>query len=204
MNKQKLKIVLINKHVQDALGGSEIQCDIFARELTKIGFQVKYLAINGNKEKYETPYKVLPVKKNSSLIIEQIISENPDIVYWRYNKHDLYYILRKIKKENIKIIFAISHLNDVLKWGGYRRRVKGQSIIKYTYFNIKRVLLSRWNYRGFKYIDGVTTLNKKYLNKLPVDLQEYIPNSMNLETTDFSWHRPYVFWVANLKAQKKT
>lgn len=203
MNKKKLKIVVINNHPLDALGGSEIQCDIIGNELTKLGHNVTYLAIDGSQTNYETPYKVIPISSKPVLISKTVIEEKPDIVYWRNNKKKFYKSVRLIKKERIPIIFAVSSINDVLKWSKFRKRLKGHSYVKHYLSNIKKVVTARWNYKGFSYVDGLTSLNKDYLECLDVENKKYIPNSMSMEQTEFKWNRPYVFWVANLKAHKR-
>jgi len=43
-----MRIAIINQHPDFTLGGSEIQCDLFAQELAARGHEVYYLAINGH------------------------------------------------------------------------------------------------------------------------------------------------------------
>jgi hypothetical protein len=42
-----MKILIINQHISDALGGSEMQCDLIAHGLTNLGHQVIYGFITG-------------------------------------------------------------------------------------------------------------------------------------------------------------
>lgn len=81
-----MKVVIINRHRQDIMGGSELQCDFIATELTKRGYEVIYLAILGANKDYCRPYKVLSCESNSDAIQNKLINLQPDVIYWRYNK----------------------------------------------------------------------------------------------------------------------
>ncbi|MCH8535986.1 MAG: glycosyltransferase, partial [Flavobacteriaceae bacterium] len=62
---------------------------------------------------------------------------------------------------------------------------------------------SRYNYGGFKYVDGLTVLNDNFLGIASVKKQLYVPNSMRTRLVEFTWNKPYIIWVANIKARKR-
>ena len=198
-----LKIVIINTHPQDSLGGSEIQCDIIANELTKLGHEPVYIALDGKQKIFEADYKVIPVERNPRKVSEVVISEAPDVVYWRDNKDRLKRTVSKISKASIPVIFAVSHINDTLKWRKFRRRSKGKSYIKHFLTNVYMVLNRRYNHAGFKYASGVVVNNHDHLNRLNIRPQTYVANSNTSDSIKFNWKRPYICWVANLKTQKR-
>lgn len=78
----RYRIAIINQHVTDTLGGSEIQCDIIAHGLWERGHLISYLAIDGRTEgDYKTPYQVVPVARNADRIAEKVLELGSDIVY---------------------------------------------------------------------------------------------------------------------------
>lgn len=199
-----MKVAIINQHPNDIVGGSEIQCDIIAYELTKYGHEVCYFALGGNKNEYNLSYSVIPTKKHPKMISQEVIKFRPDIIYWRYNKNHFYKTAKAFKRASIPILFAVSHVNDIMKWREFGGRSKSNSLIRHFFLNLKRILIGRYNHLGFYFVDGISVLNKNYLGKVKsVSHQAYIPNSMGLEASDFEWHKPFICWVANLKPQKR-
>jgi len=194
-----MRVAIVNKHVKDGLGGSEIQCDNIARGLNQKDHEVFYLAINGNEsEDYNTEYEVIAVSENSSSIVQKVININPDIVYWRYNKKHLYKSVKQIKSKGIKFIFAISHINDTKKWN-----FKWSNNPKKLIYNLFKMFKGRYEYLGYKYVDAITSLNPQYLESIKASNKIYIPNSITSEKVKFERDKPFVFWVANIKSQKR-
>ncbi len=83
------------------------------------------------------------------------------------------------------------------------QKTRKKPMLKHIISNLARIFKGRLNHVGFKWVNAVTVLNENYLNRLPVQKQAYIPNSMLPEKVEFSWDMPFVFWVANFKAQKR-
>jgi len=199
-----MKILIINKHILDSLGGSEIQCDIIARELQKKGHDILYFAINGKRKGYNTSYKIIPRFLSEKTISKVCKQFKPDIIYWRYNKNHLLKILKEIKKYNIPIVFSVSHISDVKRWH-VREKIKINSIknIKSTILTLRQSVINFYNHRAFNYVDGLISLNSNYLNIAPVARQIFIPNSsVEDKTIPFSWPKNFCVWVANIKPRK--
>lgn len=190
-----MKITIVNRHRQDALGGSEVQCDFIANELMKRGYDVSYVVPGGEKKNYETAYTTKACKKETDDLISKIDSSNPDIVYWRYHKNHLYDTLKFLHAKGVKIIFAVSSEYDV-----HRFLYKKNETVR---GNVRRFLRDFFAFRGFRFVDAVVVNNKDHLDKLPVRKQKYIPNGMSTERIPFRWEKPYCAWIANIKAIKR-
>lgn len=204
-----MKILIINQHISDSLGGSEIQCDLIARGLKNKGYSVIYCAV-GKKRKnkyYNFSYKIIPlaIEKNNELF-KLLKKKRPDIIYWRYNKKYLLSAVKQSKKLNIPFVFAVSHINDTKKYA-HKEILTTLNIKKISLYLLKKIknqIKSRWNYKAFKNIDAVTVLNSQFLNQLPVKNQKMIRNGIAFSNkTNFYWPKPYFTWVANIKKSKQ-
>jgi len=196
-----MKIAIINKHKEDTLGGSEIQCDIIARGLSERGQSIHYMAMGGSGD-YAAAYQVTPVEKEASSIVEAIKMINPDIIYWRYNKHQFFPAIRTIHTLGIPLVFAVSHINDIKKWDA-KAVSKNKSRFKRFIISGLRMIENRSQYRGFRYVDGVIVNNSDFLNRLNVSDQVCIRSSVENVKETFTWNRPYVIWVSSLKPSKR-
>lgn len=199
-----MKVLIVNQHKKDALGGSEIQCDIIANKLTDFGHDVVYFAVDGSMESYNCSYEVFPAqldRKNIDSLLEQF---HPDIIYWRYNKNKFLKSARYFLKIDAKFVFAISADSDVSKWKPqiYIRRDSLKNVVLVPYHLIVRPITHRMNHFGFHYVDAVVSLNPEFLNELSVSPQKTIFNSMETDTSDFEWDGDFVLWVSNLKQKK--
>lgn len=196
-----MKIAIINKHKEDILGGSEIQCDIITRGLIERGHTVHYLAVEGKGE-YAVDYPVHPVESNEDSIIEGINSIKPEVIYWRYNKHQFLRTVRKVKTLNIPFVFAVSHINDIEKWST-KAVSKNKPLFKRLIISGLGILKNRSQYRGFRYVNGLVVNNTDFLHKVNISEQVCIRSSVENLKQDFSWNRPFVVWVSSLKPSKR-
>ncbi|MCC5931454.1 MAG: glycosyltransferase family 4 protein [Cyclobacteriaceae bacterium] len=194
-----MRIVIVNTHIGDQIGGSQIQCDLIAEKLHERGHDVTYLAI-GKKNEYKRPYKIKSSNWDSTEISDNIIRLNPDILYWRFNKKFLYKSLKKVSKAGIKIIYAVSNIKDLQPYSESWNR---KNSFKKTFSFLKRSLLSRINYEGIKYVDGVTVNNEEHLELVSDKKGIYVPNAISNKRVDFVWEKPFVLWVANVKTRKR-
>lgn len=198
-----LSVAIVNQHVADALGGSEIQCDLIARGLMERGHRVTYLAVGGAAGRaYNTPYLVTPVARTAPAIADACLRVSPDVVYWRFNKHCFADAVEPIHRAGIPLVFSVSHVRDVSRWylqPGFWRGLRLRTVrraLKESYRLFRE-------HRGFDCVAGLVTNNPDYLGRVPVAVQEYIPNSMSTAAEPFEWPRPFCLWVANVKARKQ-
>jgi len=196
-----MKIVIVNTHMADHLGGSQIQCDVIAEGLNARGYDVTYLAIDKQSDyRANYCYKVVGVKRGSRNISNKIMAIEPDIVYWRFNKRYFYKCVKQISKTDAKIIFAVSNIKDLQPYSDpLPKRFTVPAIRNF----IIRNLLSRYNHFGFMYVDGITVNNEEQLPLSPIIKSKYVPNAISNKRIDFTWDKPFVLWVANIKKRKR-
>lgn len=190
-----MKILIVNRHREDSLGGSELQCDFIASELTKRGHLVRHLAMMGEKDDYGRDYEVFPCDSTPQAIISQLKEYEPDVIYWRFNKRHFYEVAKFANSQNIKFIFSASHIIDLKPWK-LNKKVGVRSYLKIMFKRFK-------NHRGFKYIDALVVNNKDFLNIIDAPEQMFIPNGMTQESVSFTWNKPFCIWVANIKELKR-
>lgn len=207
-----MKVLIINHHMDDVLGGSEIQCDIIATHLLKLGNEVVYGVVNAKRENYNKDYVTVPINLRSiKSIIDIIKTINPDLVYWRFDKRYLLKTALLTKLFKKKFVFGVSSYSDCQRWIWTGSKIISSKLlnksVKTTLKNFARQIIinplkSFLNYTAFYFIDGAAYLNKSYVGKLPTKNYVQINNSMLYNSEKFIWKKPYIFWVANLKNKK--
>lgn len=210
-----MKILIINQHPHDYIGGSEIQCDLIAHYLHKLGHHVFYGIANPLRNNYECDYNCIPIKKPFIISYAALVKQSrPDIIYWRFNKKHLFFGAVLIaKKFKIRFVFAITSFCDTERWiWSGTKPLSYKANPKEKCWKIKPLLKwirslalpikSAWNYNGFYLVDACVTLRTDLVEKLPIKREICIYDSMRSEYRSFEWKRPYVLWVANLKSQK--
>ncbi|KYG82859.1 glycosyltransferase family 4 protein [Roseivirga echinicomitans] len=195
-----MKVVVINAHYTHTLGGSEIQCHQIAYGLTELGIDLTYLAVGGYDYSIDLPYKVIAVEKNSKSIAQVCKELQTDVIYWRFNKNLLASVINEIKPFNIRLIFSVSHIHD-LKPFAYKP-IPNLSVFDRLKRRLGHLVKGIEFQRAFKKIDGVVCNNEEHLDRIAHTNKIYIPNSPFLEFEEFSWPKPYVVWVGNIKAHK--
>lgn len=195
-----MKILIINEHVEDKLGGSELQCDIIARKLTEFGHEVTYLAVRSKKNEYEASYRTIPVSEVDTVSFYEGVKQiDPDVIFWRYYKRQFLQTSKKIKQMGYPIVFSVSHEVDTLKyrWGLLKPRLDTKSYL----YNGYRFLKNIYEFNGFRNVDVVVNQCRTFMGRVP-SVEVYFPNSMHEEKTEFAWSKRYCVWVSNLKKRK--
>jgi glycosyltransferase involved in cell wall biosynthesis len=203
----RLRVAVVNKHPSDVMGGSEMQTDMIACGLHGRGHAVTYGAVGGRHGAYDVPYRVLPLGPDFRRDFRRFLVEaQPDVIYWRHNKRRLLTAVRLAKQFRVPFVFGVSHVRDVTPWAasskppvqkrGLRTRTLGRARW------VLQTLDGRLNYLALGMVDGATTLNRDFLERLPVKNRLHLPNAVPKEAVPFSWPRPFVLWVANVKASK--
>lgn len=198
-----MKVLIVNQHVEDVIGGSEIQCDLIASYLTSFGHEVLYAIMRPRKDVYDLTYRAVPVRKPVwKSFLSAIKSFRPDVIYWRFNKHWLLPAAFIAKMRNIPFVFGVSSIPDTRPLGPDRRAL-GPNPAPRRYLGWMRQRgVSLLNHIGFYLVDAVTVLNEDYAGRLPVKKEAVIRNSMDSKASEFTWNNPYVLWVASLKQSK--
>ena len=87
-----MRVLIVNQHPQIALGGSEVQCDLIATEMTRRGHFVVYGAVQEkiiDEQSVEYTVSYIDPKRFFSSLKDYIQKQKPDVIYWRYNKRKL-------------------------------------------------------------------------------------------------------------------
>jgi len=208
----RLRIAVVNRHPDDALGGSELQCDLFARGLVDRGHEVTYVALHADAAAVlepptaDRPYAVAPLDRAATAdpgrIIAEVRRSGAQVVYWRYGREHLDVVAGGLatRVEPIPVVLAVAHVDDVSRWpslplsrGGLRDRAA----------DLRRRLAHRRSWRAFRHIAAIAAQREDFLDRAPGVLQRHVPNVVDPAVDPFTWPRPYVAWVANLKARKR-
>ena len=207
-----MKILICNRHTQNSLGGSEIQCDLIARHLHRRGHEVIYAAFETREPPEGVSYPVIPMPRPSTgRLFELLRNERPDLVYWRYNRNRFLRIGLLCRWLGIRNVFSISNPKDVEPWPAFTRANSPWWTFDGAQRRARRAsqkLRGRASYEGYRFFDGVVSLSLNLLQRVPDQplgppRRRAIYNSMDDgRIAPFYWPRPYVAWVANLKRCK--
>lgn len=190
-----MKVAIVNKHVSKAIGGSEIQCDLIARGLRSLGHDVIYIAIGGYEGKDEG-YLISSVKGNPTEVIRAVIKERPDVVYFRSNRDIAASCIRRLKKNAVPTIYAVSNRYDLKPTDFffiYANKIRAS----------KNALVSSGLRRSMNSCDAITVLNPEYADLSKSKRLVPICNAMEDVSIPFNWEKPYCLWAANLKEVKR-
>jgi hypothetical protein len=212
-----LRVAVINRHPDDVIGGSELQCDLFARGLVGLGHHVTYLAMHAatmpsavptasRRVAGDHPYTVVPLSPDASrdaaAVAAAVRAAGADVVYWRMNRPGLAEVsgLLAAGPHPIPVVLAVAHVDDVSRWatgplgGGGPRDVAAA---------LRQRIAHRRSWRTFRTVAGIAAQREDFVGRVPVPLQRHVPNVVDPTAEPFAWPRPYVAWVANLKPRKR-
>lgn len=207
-----LHVAVVNRHPADVTGGSELQCDLYARALAARGHTVTYVALHAGDAARSAaqgqglPYGIVPldsdVTRDPERIVATVRERGADVVYWRFGREGLDTVAAGLARgvDPIPVVLAVMHVDDVARWptqppvrGGPRDRAA----------DVRHRLRHRRSWRAFRDVAAVAAQRADFLDRVPVRLQRHIPNVVDPAVEPFLWPRPYVAWVANLKARKR-
>ncbi len=199
-----MKILVINHHPQDVLGGSEVQCDLIATRLTRSGHDMVYFAVHGKQHAYTTAYKVEPGSPGFRELKRILARHRPDLVYWRFNRRKLLPSVLACKFMKVKIVFSISSESDLIKWSHRFRfdQLSWTEKLKKLSPFLRHIMSTRLHYIGYYLVDGVVAQLEQQTRKLPVQREVVIHNSVEATVSPFHWERPFIGWVGNFKPIK--
>lgn len=206
-----LRIVVVNRHLRDAVGGSELQCDLVARGLTARGHEVTYLAVGGSggsaseggePSTTRSAYRIVDVTASAGGIVAAVRDLQPDVVYWRYGRRHLDPVVRATRRIGVPVVLAVAHADDVARWPprawpDQLRRWPGDA---------RQRLRHRASYRALGRVAGVASQREDQLPAVrdrPVRLVRNLVVLPDPAPGPRTHPRPYVAWVGNLKARKR-
>lgn len=204
---KRMRVLIVNQHISETLGGSEMQCDLIARGLFQRGHEIIYAAVG----RLDLPapsmdsYGVIRLDLRSEETIDKCLEDTrPDVIYWRFNKRRLRRAVRCFRRHGIPFVFAVSSIDDLTPYAYRKRQTSGALDKARAYAGIARqALISRYNYGAIKHARILTSLNKSYLKYSPVADSVAIWNAVPEDVVPFTWPRPFICWVANIRANKR-
>lgn len=82
-----MRVAIVNRHLRDGAGGSELQCDLIARGLVARGHDVLHVvASEGDAALDGLPYACVRVGTDVDAAVAECAAWRPDVVYWRMNR----------------------------------------------------------------------------------------------------------------------
>ncbi len=200
-----LHVAVVNRHPDDVVGGSELQCDLFARGLVARGHEVTYIAVDASPGRSTAayPYGLIAVGSTAPTDAAAAVrASGADVVYWRMNRGGLDAFVRELATgaSPVPVVLAVAHVDDVSRWptappAGRRPRD--------LWVDLRHRVAHRRSWRAFAHVAAVAAQREDFLGHVPVELQRHIPNVVDPTSVPFPWPRPYVAWVANLKPRKR-
>ena len=204
-----LHVAVVNRHPDDIIGGSELQCDLFARGLVERGHRITYIALRADTTApvpADEPYAKVRLDQDASrdaaAIVDAILASGADVVYWRYGRQQLDGVAEGLARSprRVPLVLAVAHVDDVSRWPSHRP-VRGG--LRDRGADLRVRLAHRRSWRAFDDVAAVAAQREDFLDRVPVALQRHVPNVVDPTTEPFVWPRPYVAWVASIKPRKR-
>lgn len=201
-----MRVAIVNRHLRDGAGGSELQCDLIARGLVARGHDVLHVvASEGDAALDGLPYACVRVGTDVDAAVAECAAWRPDVVYWRMNRLGLPRFVEGCRRAGSRIVFASSHIDDVVRWPrrpwpAVRRGLEGA---RDHVGELRTRASERRSYRALRSCAALTVQREDFLDLAPVARRAVVRNSVAAPTSPFTWPRPYVAWVANLKRRKR-
>ena len=202
-----MRVAVVNRHPADAVGGSELQCDLFARGLVARGHAVTYVALDadGPAAPNGLPYTLVRLDRATSArpaaVVAAVRDAGADVVYWRYGRRHLDAVTAGLAvAPAVPVVLAVAHVDDVSRWPSGPFAGRGPRAFA---ADVRRRVIHRRSWRAFGDVAAIAAQREDFVGRAPVGLQVHVPNVVDPTVVPFAWPRPYVAWVANLKARKR-
>jgi glycosyltransferase involved in cell wall biosynthesis len=201
-----MRIAIVNRHLRDGAGGSELQCDLIARELVARGHAVLHVvASEGAAPLDDLPYDAIRVGPGADAAVDACLTWRPDVVYWRMNRLGLPRFVAGCRSTGVPVVFASSHIDDLVRWPrrpwpAVRRGPEG---LRDHLGELRTRAAERRSYAALRSCAALTVQREDLLGRAPVERQVVVRNTVSDVRSSFAWPRPYVAWVANLKRRKR-
>jgi glycosyltransferase involved in cell wall biosynthesis len=194
-----MRIAVVNRHPSVALGGSETQCDLIARRLAR-RHDVLYVAPDGVAAAAR-PYRTAAVRDRPAAILAAIRDHRPDVVYWRYGLRHLGRVGPALRRGGTPFVFASSHEHDLVR--GAIAAIPSDAGARARILHVRDRIRAVRDHRGLAAASAVVVNSADHLGLTTVAPRIHIPNGVDPASEPFTWPRPYVAWVANLKPEKR-
>lgn len=202
-----MRVLIVNRHVFDSVGGSETQCHQIACRLAALGHTVTYAVCAPRRQSYDTPYEAVPLLGSTVTAFRDALrSRRPDVVYWRRNKTYLFRCVLAARQAGVPFVFAVSSSLDLTPYGAIRPPGGSRSILQSLAAvpaGILRTLNSAANYAGLWFVDGIVFQHPGQARQRSHRRQRVIYNfSSRSAARPAATTVPYVLWLGSLKPVK--
>ena len=204
-----MRIMVVNRHPHEALGGSEVQCDLIARGLAARGHDVTFVAIRplgvaGDAAGLPDglPYAVVGSTAEPDRLLDVLRAGGPDVVYWRFNRRGLREVARGLRGAGVPLVVALAHVDDVTPWPTWPWPAAGATL-RDRAADVRARVRWRRQLAAFADVTAIASQREDLLDRAPVALRAHVPNLMDPTSVPFTWPRPFVAWVGNLKPRKR-
>lgn len=199
-----MRVAIVNRHLHDGVGGSELQCDRIARGLIERGHDVLYVvASDGSGLLDELPYAAVRAGDEAARQLHHALAWGPDVVYWRLNRLGATAFARGCRDAGVPLVFAASSNDDVARWPQERwPGPRGLSIRDHS-SEVRRRLRSRREFAVMRAVDVLTVQRQDFVGRAPVERQVVVRSLVDARVRPFVWPRPYAAWVGTFKRRKR-
>lgn len=195
-----MRILLINNHYTQSLGGSEIVSHLLAEELQKQGFRIVYGAVNGFNSDLSFNYEVRDLTSYKGSLHRAISKDEFDVVYWNYNKKSIWPNFYYFRKLNLKVIWVIHNINDLTPFSKKKSSLTLLGLMKRYIKNVFN--LFTYNYSR-RLVNGYVAINPEHLNLMPDNKPKaFIANGVPTMHSGGQIEEKYILWISNLKKVK--
>ena len=201
-----MRIAIVNRHLHDGAGGSELQCDLIARGLVARGHHVVHLVTSqGPADLEDLPYACVRTGADTTALLEALVSADADVAYWRLNRSGLAAFVAGCRQVGVPVVFAASSNDDVARWPEEGWPSPREVGLRDHAAQLRWRTAHRLGHRALRDVDVVTVQREDFLGRAPTRRQVVVRNSgtPDVGVAPLSWPRPYVAWVANLKRRKR-
>jgi glycosyltransferase involved in cell wall biosynthesis len=199
-----MRIAIVNRHLRDGAGGSELQCDLIARGLVARGHEVLHVvASEGEASLDGLPYACVRVGSDIGAAVDACLAWRPDVVYWRMNRLGLPRFVAACRRAGVPVVFASSSNDDVSRWPEESLPALHSGSLRDMLAELRSRLRHRASYPALRDVAALTVQREDFLGRVAVGEQIVIRSLIDDAFSPFFWPRPYVAWVASLKRRKR-
>ena len=198
-----MRIAIVNRHLRDGAGGSELQCDLIARGLVARGHDVLHVvASDGDALLDDLPYACVRAADAAS-IVAHCVAWGADVAYWRMNRLGLPAFVRGCRMAGLPVVLAASSNDDVARWPEERMPGLRSAGVRDLLWELRVRIRHRASYAAVGAVAALTVQRHDFLGRVPTVHQAVVRSLVDERTEAFAWPRPYVAWVASLKRRKR-
>lgn len=205
-----MRIAVVNQHLRDVVGGSELQCHLIAAGLQQLGHEVHYVVPSARPDELDLsglPYATLAVDQDPRVIARGCVSAGSEVVYWRRNRLGLGRFAEVLREAGVPLVFATAHVDDVHRWP--QRDWPEASRFRDLVADARVRVAERASWSAFAAVAAVALQREDFRGLLPVEDQRLVRNILDPSWSEpqvepaWSWPRPYVIWAGRLQRRKR-